>query len=37
MNGPLKRLSVLLVEDDPDYSALVQQWLYAAGHVPDSC
>jgi Flp pilus assembly CpaE family ATPase len=27
MNDPLNRLSVLLVEDDPDYATLVQQWL----------
>ena len=27
MNGPLKRLQVLLVEDDSDYATLVQQWL----------
>ena len=30
MNGPLNRLSVLLVEDDPDYATLVQQWLDGA-------
>jgi len=34
MNGPLKRLSVLLVEDDPDYATLVQQWLDTAGGQP---
>ncbi|HXM43772.1 MAG TPA: response regulator [Bryobacteraceae bacterium] len=34
MNGPLNRLSVLLVEDDPDYAALVQQWLDGAGRDP---
>jgi Flp pilus assembly CpaE family ATPase len=32
MNGALNRLSVLLVEDDPDYATLVQQWLDGAGH-----
>jgi Flp pilus assembly CpaE family ATPase len=32
MNDPLHRLSVLLVEDDPDYAALVQQWLDGTGH-----
>jgi len=34
MNGPLNRLSILLVEDDPDYATLVQQWLDGAGHDP---
>ena len=31
MNDPLNRLSVLLVEDDPDYATLVQQWLEGSG------
>ncbi|MGA2737825.1 MAG: response regulator [Bryobacteraceae bacterium] len=34
MNGLLNSLSVLLVEDDPDYAALVQQWLGGAGNHP---
>jgi len=34
MNGPLHRLSVLLVEDDPDYATLVQQWLDGEAHDP---
>jgi|HubBroStandDraft_4_1064222.scaffolds.fasta_scaffold92994_2 Flp pilus assembly CpaE family ATPase len=34
VNGPLNRLSVLLVEDDPDYATLVQQWLDGSGHDP---
>jgi Flp pilus assembly CpaE family ATPase len=34
MNDPLNRLSVLLVEDDPDYATLVQQWLDGTGHNP---
>jgi Flp pilus assembly CpaE family ATPase len=32
MNVPLHRLSVLLVEDDADYAALVQHWLDGTGH-----
>src|ERR1700683_4297336 len=34
MNGPLNRLHVLLVEDDPDYATLVHQWLDGTGHDP---
>jgi Flp pilus assembly CpaE family ATPase len=34
MNDPHNRLSVLLVEDDPDYATLVQQWLDGTGHNP---
>ncbi|MGC9948477.1 MAG: response regulator [Bryobacteraceae bacterium] len=34
MNGSLNRLSVLLVEDDPDYATLVQQWLAGTGDDP---
>lgn len=30
MNDPLNRLSVLLVEDDPDYATLIQHWLDGA-------
>lgn len=30
MSGDISNLRVLLVEDDPDYAALVQQWLQAA-------
>ena len=36
MNGPQNRLSVLLVEDDPDYATLVQQWLDQPDRYPDS-
>jgi Flp pilus assembly CpaE family ATPase len=32
MNDPQNRLSVLLVEDDPDYATLVQQWLDSDGN-----
>jgi Flp pilus assembly CpaE family ATPase len=34
MNAPLNHLSVLLVEDDPDYATLVQHWLEGAGPNP---
>jgi len=34
MHGPPNRLSVLLVEDDPGYATLVQQWLDGAGPDP---
>jgi len=34
MNGPPHRLHVLLVEDDPDYATLVQQWLDGTGDDP---
>jgi CheY-like chemotaxis protein len=30
----MNRLSVLLVEDDPDYATLVQHWLDGAGNDP---
>jgi Flp pilus assembly CpaE family ATPase len=33
MNGPQDSLSVLLVEDDPDYATLVQQWMNGSGFV----
>ncbi len=34
MNNPLNQLSVLLVEDDPDYATLVQHWLDGSAHDP---
>jgi Flp pilus assembly CpaE family ATPase len=34
MNGLQNRLSVLLVEDDPDYATLVQQWLDRPAQAP---